>query len=73
MFWMRPGGMGRMFLLPGIAAFVTGTILLTANQWLDGASDARAYTEERNIVNAYVDGEPVKSYIKYESKEYQHV
>ena len=50
-----------------IAALVVGMLLFCRNLRLEGASDVRAYVEEKPaapVVRAYVDGKPVKSYLK---------
>ena len=67
MFWMGPGRRGGLFMLPGIAALVTGTILLSGISWLEGASDALSHVEgKESVVYAYVDGKPVKSFVLHE-------
>jgi hypothetical protein len=42
-----------------------GALLLSGRPWLEGEPDIRTYTEEKKpVVQAYVDGKPVKSYVK---------
>lgn len=48
-----------------IIALVFGVLLFSRNLRLESASDVRAYVEEKKpAVRAYVDGKPVKSYLK---------
>ena len=48
-----------------IAAVIFGVFLLSRSPRLEGVSDVRAHVEEKNsTVRAYVDGKPVKSYLK---------
>ena len=50
-----------------IVALVLGLLLFSRNMRLESASNARAYVEEKTtvpVVRAYVDGRPVKSYLK---------
>ena len=68
MFWMGPKTRRGLFILPGIAGFTAsgmGALLLSGRPWLEGEPDIRTYTEEKKpVVQAYVDGKPVKSYVK---------
>ncbi len=50
-----------------IVALVLGVLLFSRNMRLESASSARVYVEEKPtlpVVRAYVDGKPVKSYLK---------
>ena len=65
MFWMGPKTRRGLFILPGIAGLAIGALLLSGRLWLEGEPDIRTYTEEKKpVVQAYVDGKPVKSYVK---------
>ena len=46
-----------------IVALVAGVMLFSRNMRLEGASDVRAQAEAETG-RAYVDGKPVKSYLK---------
>ena len=48
-----------------IVALIFGVFLFSRNLRLEGASDVRAYVEEKKpAVRGYVDGKPMKSYLK---------
>ena len=48
-----------------IVALIFGVYLFSRNLRLESASDVQAYVEEtKPVVRAYVDGKPVKSYLK---------
>ena len=48
-----------------IVALIIGVFLCSRSPRLEGASDARTYMEAaKPDVRAYVDGKPVKSYLK---------
>ncbi len=48
-----------------IVAVIFGVFLVSRSPRLEGASDVRAYVEgKKPVVRAYVDGKPVKTYLK---------